>query len=199
MTVTVTAAVESEQTPHLCCYEGCRRPFSRTRYPKSLETTAQWERRQYCSTRCAALARRRPNPDVRPAERATEAEELLAGQPPDPAELSAYLGYHVAAARERRGITRAVLSRELGVGGYCLKRVETGQRAPSTVLLCGIARSLRVSLFDLLPAGEVLDESDRQIASVVRALRVLSRGDRESVLWYALRLGREGNTLASQR
>jgi transcriptional regulator with XRE-family HTH domain len=75
--------------------------------------------------------------------------------PSKPASLTLSLGRRIAALRETCGLTQEKLAWEAGIEskGY-LSRIESGQRAPSLVVLERLARRLEVEVRDLFIAPD---------------------------------------------
>jgi transcriptional regulator with XRE-family HTH domain len=80
------------------------------------------------------------------AERAVDAEQVIAG-----------VGPRLREYRQAAGLSLADLATELGVSISTVSRLETGQRAPTLDLLLPLARRYRVTLDELLDAPRTAD------------------------------------------
>ena len=85
--------------------------------------------------------------DLRAREAAGEAEYV----PIEPADRI-FAGEHpVRAWREYRGLTLGALAKSAGIAPSYLSEIEAGRKPGSTRALAALARTLRVTLEDLLP------------------------------------------------
>jgi transcriptional regulator with XRE-family HTH domain len=96
------------------------------------------------------------------------------------AEIVQRVAKRLRALREARSLTRAQLADKASVGLSHLGRLERGKASPGVDLLDRLAKSLGVTVNDLLPPAET-DEAFS--ALLERAKQLLEKVDRETLLF----------------
>ncbi len=66
-------------------------------------------------------------------------------------EMAIAIGYRIAVARERSGLSQSRLGTSIGLGRSTVCHYEAGRRVPSLGALYAIARALGISAGSLLP------------------------------------------------
>ena len=79
-------------------------------------------------------------------------------------------GARVRAARQRQGLTLEALAAAAGISRATLSNLERGEHSPSLTAATNVARSLRVSLAELLG-----DEDRRPVVTIPKAERLVFR------------------------
>src|ERR687894_530600 len=94
-------------------------------------------------------------------------EPLTAVDAPDPT-ITMRFGARVRTARQRQGLTLDALAAAAGISRATLSNLERGEHSPSLTAATNVARSLGVSLAELLG-----DEDRRPVVTIPRAERLV--------------------------